>query len=712
MAILEDGLDEMAARAFQGLPLRVATTICTAAVALFMVPWQICVAWLVADLASETASYWVTRPQSLGMKASAKLRLGHLATLIIGCLLWTFLGGVFWTNGTPEGMVAGMIVWLAVIFFAQNNAYQSTTGFVIGAGIPAIGMLGIMVFGPSSAQNNILPIIGLTLIAFGFVADGVMRSLGIRMRMRGTQAQLMASEAQYRMLADNITDVVWLNRFDGSRVYVSPSVKRLLGYDSEHVFDNNFGMVHPDDIKRVERQIRRTVNTGRDTTIECRMIHKLGHTVWMETHIGVVHGSDGQAEPILIAVSRNIDTRKAMESELVAARRHAEDSAAAKSEFLANMTHELRTPLNAIIGFSGVLKGSPRLSSEDARHVYLINEASDSLLDLVNGVLDFSKLEAGAVELEALAFDPARIGRTACDLLAEQASAKGLDLRLHVEGESGPLIGDEARLRRVLLNFLSNAVKFTKDGAVTVTVRQSAASDNQSRLYIEVADSGIGVSADQIDHLFDRFTQADATVSRQHGGTGLGLAICKKTLDLMGGKVGCNSRPGEGSTFWLELVLPRSALAPADDAASIADASLEVALKVLLVEDVAVNRELVSALLGPFDVDLVMAENGLEAVEAMGRDQFDLVLMDVQMPVMDGLTATRAIRALPTVQARMTPIIAMTANVLPDHVKRCLEAGMDDHIGKPISPASLLGALSRWSLGREAGAMADRENVA
>ena len=138
----------------------------------------------------------------------------------------------------------------------------------------------------------------------------------------------------------------------------------------------------------------------------------------------------------------------------------------------------------------------------------------------------------------------------------------------------------------------------------------------------------------------------------------------------------------------------------------------EVALKVLLVEDVAVNRELVSALLGPFDVDLVMAENGLEAVEAMGRDQFDLVLMDEQMPVMDGLTATRAIRALPTVQARMTPIIAMTANVLPDHVKRCLEAGMDDHIGKPISPASLLGALSRWSLGREAGAMADRENVA
>jgi signal transduction histidine kinase/CheY-like chemotaxis protein len=429
----------------------------------------------------------------------------------------------------------------------------------------------------------------------------------------------------------------------------------------------------------------------------------------MEANFSVIEAEDGRS--LLMSVSRNINARKALETELMGARRRAEDAAAAKSDFLANMTHELRTPLNAIIGFSGLLKGSPRLVSEDARHVGLIHEASETLLELVNSVLDFSKLDAGAVELEAKPFDPAAPARAVAGLLAEQAAERGLTLSVATEGEISPLVGDPQRLRQVLLNFLSNALKFTQGGGITVTVRQSRAADGadgeaRGRLRVEVADTGIGVSPDQIAHLFDRFTQADASISREYGGTGLGLAICKRTIDLMGGAIGAQSRPGQGSTFWFELVLPR-ADALVEAAAPRAPQDLERPLRMLLVEDVAVNRELILALLGPFDVEIETAENGLQAVEAMGARVYDLVLMDVQMPVMDGLTATRAIRALPGDAARATPIIAMTANVLPDQVETCLAAGMDDHLGKPINPAALLGILARWSGGREAAPLAE-----
>jgi signal transduction histidine kinase/CheY-like chemotaxis protein len=382
--------------------------------------------------------------------------------------------------------------------------------------------------------------------------------------------------------------------------------------------------------------------------------------------------------------------------EAEAAQAEAEAAVRVKSEFLANMTHELRTPLNAIIGFSGLLKDAGDLDAHHRRQVTLIWDASQTLLGVVNDVLDFSKLEAGSIEMDLRPFDPETVAHSTVAMLGDQARAKGLGLRVSVSGDAGPLIGDAMRLRQVMLNFVSNAIKFTARGEIEVAVSQSGEGDTR-RLRVEVRDQGIGVPPEQAEAIFDRFTQADATISRRFGGTGLGLAICKRIIEALGGSIGVVSAVGAGSTFWFELTAP-----VADDAESPAPRAeaadgLEGRMRLLVADDNAVNRELIAALLAPFDVEIATAADGVEAVDAAARAPFDLILMDVQMPNMDGLTATRRIREAASAGAPRPPIIAMTANVLPDQVARCLEAGMDDHLGKPISPLKLLEVLRRWS---------------
>jgi PAS domain S-box-containing protein len=699
--ILDDGLDEMAARAYQGMPLRLVVTACVAAVATLLLPWRLCLAWLGLELLTEGVAVFVTRRQAMGRKVGPVVRIAHLANLMVGAMLWMGLGALLWIDPAPGGTICAVIIWISVVFFGQNNAYQSTTGFVFGGAVPALAMLVFVIAGPNPHHLPLVPIIGLLILALSFVADGVMRSLGIRRDFEAAQRRTAASEAHYRLLADNVTDVIALAGPDRSRRYVSPSIEQAMGFAPDELLTTpNFTYLYPDDRDRVVGVIEALTPEADRRTVEYRVVHKDGHVFWVETCFTLVPGVGADAGGV-VSVSRNIEARKAMETELVEARRRAEEAAAAKSDFLANMTHELRTPLNAIIGFSGILAGSPRLAAEDARHAGLIRDASATLLELVNTVLDFSRLEAGAVELEAKPFDPVETARATAALLTQQADSKDLLIAVDARGETSPLVGDPARIRQVLINFLSNAIKFTAEGGVTIAVRQTRKDADHDALRIAVSDTGIGIDRDKIDTLFDRFTQADATVSRRYGGTGLGLAICKRTIELMGGAVGCDSNPGQGSTFWFEIVLPRAAALVADVEAE-APPAPDTPLRMLLVEDVAVNRELIATLLSPFEVTIEMAENGLLAVEAMKRGSFDLVLMDVQMPVMDGLTAARAIRALAHDSARSTPIIAMTANVLPEQVRKCIDAGMDDHLGKPVSPAALLAVLSRWSAGREA----------
>ena len=452
--------------------------------------------------------------------------------------------------------------------------------------------------------------------------------------------------------------------------------------------------MHPDDTEATQAFIAGTTEETGPRTTDYRVFAKDGSVVWAETTFTRLNDGSGR----VLGVSRDVTHRKALEGELKEALARAEAAAAAKTDFLANITHELRTPLTAILGFAGVLKTSEALSAQDARHAGLIYDASQTLLGVIGDVLDYAKIEAGAFELDPAPFDPGAAVRSAVEIVAQQAAAKGLELILHVDApQSKPvLVGDAPRLRQVLLNFLSNAIKFTREGSVTVHLSGCLEAE-RCHLRIAVTDTGIGISEAQIGALFNRFTQADASVSRQFGGTGLGLAISKQIVEAMGGRIGVDSAVGEGSTFWLEADLPIAADDALDTEPEVAAAVLERPVRVLVVEDNAVNRELLTTLLTPFDLEIDTAGDGAEAVEAVSRGRYDVILMDMQMPVMDGLAATRRIRALRDPLAARTPIIAMTANVLPEQVARCLEAGMDDHLGKPINLPQLLQALDRWT---------------
>ena len=387
-------------------------------------------------------------------------------------------------------------------------------------------------------------------------------------------------------------------------------------------------------------------------------------------------------------------------------RRELEAANKAKSVFLATMSHEIRTPMNGVLGMAELLYDS-KLSDKQRKFVAAILSSGQNLLQLINEILDLSKIEAGRLELESIRFNAGRIVEEVGELLSEQATAKGLLLRCELPVSASLAVqGDPARLRQVLINLAGNAIKFTEQGSVTIRLQHQPASNHQVKLRFDVTDTGIGIDEGYQQRVFDAFSQSDDSLTRRHGGTGLGLSICKQLVELMGGELQLISQPGQGASFYFVLSLTQAdepeSTAPDVDASASGSALADVRTvdfqhkHILLAEDNAVNQQVAQGMLERLGCRVSVAANGVDALRILQQEAVDLVLMDCHMPEMDGLEATRQIRQLEAGGERRLPIVALTANALKGYRQRCEEAGMDGYLSKPFTLAALRRVLDDW----------------
>ena len=543
------------------------------------------------------------------------------------------------------------------------------------------------------------------------------------------ELSLRVSEQRLRVVLDGVDAFIYLKDTDGHYLFANRPVRELWGVSLDEIVgfgDEKF--FDPASVEAIRVADNEVLEKGRVVKQEeTNTVPSTGKTAtYLSTKLPL-RNSDG-AVYALCGISMDISDRKRAETELeiyrnqleglVAsrtfelelARDAAEAASRAKSAFLANMSHEIRTPMNAILGMAHLVSRDG-VTELQASRLAKLEGAAQHLLEIINDVLDLSKIETGKFVLERMPVSVEGLVGEVAGLLRDRAAAKKLQLLVEADIVPHALYGDPTRLRQALLNYATNAIKFTEQG--TVTLRVSAIDDQpESILYcFEVVDTGIGIGEDTMSRLFARFEQADNSTTRQYGGTGLGLAITRRLAELMEGEAGAESTPGAGSRFWFTARLEKcTVLTPANDiAVSLAPTSEAllhdacVGRHILLVEDDAFNREVVKMLLEHLPLQVDVAEDGLQALECVGRKRYDLILMDVQMPRLNGLEATRRLRALP--HGADVPVVALTANAFAEDRALCLAAGMNDFVAKPVKPELFFGILVRWLATRSPSAV-------
>jgi PAS domain S-box-containing protein len=489
-------------------------------------------------------------------------------------------------------------------------------------------------------------------------------------------------------------DLFCLTSFDGKFLRVNPAWRDVLGWTEQELTSlAQLELVHPEDRERTIAEIARLASGASSVAFETRFRKRDGsyrHLAW--TCAGVPsHGC-------IMAVARDVTDQRAHEAELVRARHAAESAHRAKSEFLATMSHEIRTPMNGVLGMTEVLLGTP-LQDEQRSMLFAIKDSGTALLQILNDVLDWSRIEAGRLPLEIGPVDTCKVARDVTIVLGAQAQAKSLALRVETSGEAAlDSLGDPGRVRQVLMNLVGNAIKFTERGQVTVRVERVSSSDGgpEGACQISVTDSGIGMSEEAVGRLFERFTQVDSSNARRATGTGLGLAISRQLVLAMSGTISVTSKPEQGTTFTVRLPLapPRpkeAAMAPLPP-----ERTDGTQLRILVAEDNPVNQRVARALLQREGHEVHVVANGNGAVSAYQEGGWDLVLMDMQMPEMDGIQATEVIREIERCSKKpRVRIVALTASVMPEQRQACFAAGMDDILGKPFTIEALRRVLQQ-----------------
>lgn len=539
------------------------------------------------------------------------------------------------------------------------------------------------------ATRNLMLVLGVSATALA-----VLVALLVVRRMLTQTRQLEAERKKYRTLFETNSDAVVILDEQGF-TDCNPATLTLFGMDSVAGF-----LETP--ISRLGVRLQSNGMTSADHADQAiAQARRQGHAVmeWLgRRQDGTVftaeialHAMELDGRQVIQAIMRDVSERRAAEAAKEAAREAAVQMARAKSEFVANVSHEIRTPMHGILGMSGLLLKTP-LDGRQREYAATLKSSAESLLTIINDILDFSKIEAGKLSIESVAFSPATLLEGVVALFQARALEKNLHLVLaHADPVPAALLGDPVRIRQILLNLVDNAIKFTHQGAVELAARFEPA-DGVVECRFSVRDSGIGMSRDVQDRLFQAFSQADSSTTRRYGGTGLGLAVSSELATLMGGQLTVESAPGQGSRFTLSLRLPVTDLPLADLPAQ---AAVQLRGRILMVEDHPVNQKVLSHQLGEMGLQYVVAASGAEALDRLSKEAFDLVLMDWQMPVMDGLEATERIRRLAS-DARNIPIIALTANANAGFRDACLAAGANDYLSKPYTDAALAALLMQW----------------